>query len=364
MNNWRLGHLSVSATGSGRVADEVRAELSEMLPESDRAPGLTYEFRDTLERLPSDRTGSVAVSTGALTIEAPGFEALVRGEAPFRTIQIAVDEGFPAPGSYLRYLARMRDWNFLSDTQIVAKNFMYSLFDWTSQLAQLDHGQSYLHASTMARGDKGLAIMGWGGVGKTTAALKLVLEQDWKFLSDDLGLIDRAGMMHPTPKRMQIYGYNLVGQPAIARALMRRRSLGDRASWAWRMRRYGGKRVRRRIAAPTMFGSENIGSPAPLTDLVFLQRSDGAERKILEIDPRTTAQRMASIVMAEIDPYTNLVREAEATDCHALPPPHLIQARIAEILEQAFSTANCHQIHVERGCGPDDLVDRIGQLVR
>ncbi|HEU4585085.1 MAG TPA: hypothetical protein VFR95_05010, partial [Gemmatimonadaceae bacterium] len=48
-------------------------------------------------------------------------------------------------------LYRARDWNFLSSEETHAKNFMYGVFDYVTQIAQLELGQSYIHASSLAR---------------------------------------------------------------------------------------------------------------------------------------------------------------------------------------------------------------------
>ena len=67
-----------------------------------------------------------------------------------------------------------------------------NVFDYLTQLANVELGQSYLHASSFERDGQGVAMAAWGGVGKTTAMLKLVGEHGWRFLSDDLNLIRRA----------------------------------------------------------------------------------------------------------------------------------------------------------------------------
>src|SRR5690606_6917130 len=128
--------------------------------------------------------------------------------------------------------------------------------------------------SSFERDGRAVAAVAWGGVGKTTALLKLVGEAGWKFLSDDLGLVDDAGMIWRTPKRMQVYGYNLRGQPASYRALMAGRNPIDRAAWHIRERTAGPKRVRRRVSAEELFGSERVGTRAKLTDVLFMERAD------------------------------------------------------------------------------------------
>src|SRR5690606_22968318 len=92
-------------------------------------------------------------------------------------------------------------------------------------------GQTYVHASGFEKKGLGVAVFAHGGIGKTTSMLKMVREDGWKFLSDDLAVIDAQGVMWRSPKRMQIYAYNLLGQRPLQKDLFRGRSLADRMSW-------------------------------------------------------------------------------------------------------------------------------------
>lgn len=362
MKKWKLGNITIAASGTGKVFDEVCAELSEVLQASDSAVDIEYAFEAIENEAPLATTGSVSITSEGIIIKESGITAqLAKGEL-FKKILIHVEQ--PKHKSpFLKGMNRFRDWNFLTETESVAKNFMYCMFDWTSQLLQLQHEQSYIHASSMERDGKGLAIMGWGGVGKTTSALKLVQEEGWRFLSDDLGIIDEEGTLFPAPKRLQIYGYNTQNQPLIADALLKGRGIMDKMNWNWRMRRYGGNRVRRRISAPEMFGSDRIGSPIKLTNLLFLQKSGRAQSEIEDLSPQMAARRMASIVLAEIEPYGSYSREAVAAGSSTLPSAADIELRTVEVLEKAFAKAECYQLNVYDSSNPDRLAGKIVELV-
>src|SRR4029078_8606315 len=104
-------------------------------------------------------------------------------------------------------LVKSRDWNFLLPTEQLAKNFMSDVFDYLTQIKKLEVGQSSIHASSFTKDDRTVVVAAWGGIGKTTSMLKLVAEDNWNFLSDDLGIIDETGFIYRSPKKMQIYAY-------------------------------------------------------------------------------------------------------------------------------------------------------------
>lgn len=315
----RLGRLAVQVDGLGRVAEHVRAELSQALPVADREPHLRVVF---VERL----TAGVAplLRTRALTVGVRGAP-----ESPLMSVEIAADTGFldRLPG-YASY-RRVRDWNYLTPAETVAKDVVYTVFDWSTQLRQIGLGQSYIHASAMTKDGRTLVVMGKGGVGKTSSMLKLSITQGWRYLSDDLAVIDDGGRVYRSPKRLQIYAYNTQGEPEIERCLLHGRSLLDRTQWRLRRRVFGPKLVRRRVAADRLLGASGVGTSGTVTDLVFLERSGDTPDSVAQaMTVQDAADRMADIVMDEIEPYS----EVSAAACRlGLSPGPLRLPRPAEL---------------------------------
>lgn len=352
---YKMGRLAFSLSGEGPVFDEVAAEISESLPRASGAADVAFEFRPALPRMSYRQTGDVFIGDNAYRLHRGGLELELGMGDP---LHVVVAPRKPARrGAASAYLRRARDWNYLTDTQTLAKNFMYDVFDWATQLAQLKRGQSYIHASSMQKGDRGLAVLGWGGVGKTTTLLKLCIEDGWKFLSDDLGLVDDSGLLHRTPKRLQIYGYNLEGQPALRRRVLAGRSAVDRASWELRLRRFGPKLVRRRISASDMFGADGLADSTRLTDIVFLERSSEDQRGMTGAGSAELADRMAAIVMAEIEPYGAFHRQLGAAGLNALEAPSQVQARTAAVLARSFAGAATTVLRVGESAAPDRLAE-------
>ncbi len=358
-----MGRIAVGLQGSGQVFDAIHAELAENLAFSEARPDLEFQISASLPRMSYRRNGDILIGDDRLRIETSDMRYELESLSNPARVDVAFDSRARFLARHAPLLSRLRNWNYLYRDQELAKNFMYDLFDWTTQLAQLEQGQSYIHASSLKRGDRGLAILGWGGVGKTTSLLKLVMEDGWKFLSDDLGIIDTAGNLYLAPKRLQVYGYNCEGQPRIAEQLLAGRSIGDRLNWSVRMALFGGKAVRRRIGAADLFGQDAICDTAPLTDIIYLERTSGDSYSIGELPSHEVARRMSAIVMAEMEPYPRLLREAAAAGLPDAPSIADIQDRTCEVLEQAFGGRRYVLIRTGRTADPDRLTSAIREIV-
>jgi hypothetical protein len=255
-------------------------------------------------------------------------------------------------------LYRARDWNFLSGEETHAKNFMYGVFDYLTHIAQLELGQSYIHASSLSRDGEGTAIVAWGGIGKTSAALKLITEHGFNFLSDDLGLVDDAGTLWRTPKRLQVYAYNLEGEEQLRSMLLDGRSILDRASWEWKLQRRGPKGVRRRVSAEELFGAQSVARSAPLTRVFCLERGDARDFEVRPITTEELSHRAAEVVMHEIEPF-GLVSRALHSGHHAplIPTQDQVVAATRAVLRRAFADIPVLSIRIPLSTTPTTLAN-------
>ena len=261
-------------------------------------------------------------------------------------------------------LYRARDWNFLSSAETHAKNFMYGVFDYLTHIAQLQLGQSYIHASSLERDGEGTAIVAWGGIGKTSAALKLITEHGFRFLSDDLGLVDDAGTIWRTPKRLQVYAYNLEGEERLRSMLLDGRSALDRASWAWKLRSRGPKGVRRRVTAEELFGAESVAHSAPLKRVFCLERGDAPDFEARPITTEELIHRAAEVVMHEIEPFS-VVSRALHSGHHSpiLPTQDQVVVATRAVLERAFKEIPVLSIRIPLTTPPAALAKYLLSLI-
>jgi hypothetical protein len=359
--HFRLGALPITLDGSGGFTDALAAELAPV-----RSDAVARAGEPDLAIVVTDKLPPLAdvVAMSPVRVAHDAFEHQV-GRLRYQvgktasglriTVQVA------SPGAFRSLspvaLQRAMHFNHLDHWERRVKTFVYDIFDYVAQSSLLPLDQSFVHASSMERDGRAVALLAWGGIGKTTSLLKLVLEDGWRFLSDDLGLIGADAVLHRSPKHLQVYGYNLAGQPAIERAMLEGRTGLDRASWEFFKVVKGAHRVRRRVSAEQLFGTARVATSGKLQHAIFLQRHSGRDFRRVTLTPRALAERCASILLHELSPY-GLVASAVhgAGNAVTIPSVWEMQRRALDVLTKAFSTVPCESVDIPSGAGPDALV--------
>ncbi len=352
---WRLGPMTIAVVGEGPVCDEVCAELSVLEEVESEKPAVVFRFVDEVEAPP----GAVHVGTwrfGECCVagNGAGYEfKMRRGVDGTYVVDVAPERRRRKFGDAL---SRAWDWNYLGPSEKAAKNFMYGLFDTVTALALLERGASYLHASSFESGGEATALVAWGGVGKTSSVLKLMVREGVRYLSDDLGLVDANGVAWRTPKRLQIYGYNVDGQRGLDERLLRGRGPVDRLNWHWRQRRFGPKKVRRRMAVEELFGEEYVAVSASMKRVVFLERADVAVPVVEPIRGEDMAQRAASILVDELETLFSLAVAAESHGVDVgIPTCGELRRAMERVLGEAFSGCGAWVVRVPVEARPEEL---------
>jgi len=363
---YNLGRLRFSLEGNDPILPYLESEMRALEGEGNGTDArVRFVFTPELPALREPVLMSpVSVSADAIVTSHGGLTYHLTGNAPDLTVHLHSDARFTierfAPG----WLLRTGSSNYLLQSEKVAKNFMYNIFDFVTQLANLRLGQSYIHASSFVRRERAVAIVAWGGVGKTTALLKLVGGSGWSFLSDDLGLIDDTRTLWRTPKRLQVYGYNVAGEGETYRALMSGRNVVDRAAWHVRRFTAGPKRVRRRVSAEELFGREQTATSAELTDLFFMERADVIELSAVPIETTEVARRAARTIVRETQPMSELMTAVYSSGHHpALPTPETFYSDTLDTLQRCLKGVAGRLIRVPLKTRPDELARFLNSLL-
>lgn len=365
IRHYRLGRLPFSLAGEGGFTEALAAEFEPVGVEGGTAAPLLRI--NVVERL---QAVGDAVLMAPMTVFPDGF-AHTAGRVEYQVHRDAgalrVDVRMP-PTGFPRNLSsegtqRFAHLNYLSFAERRVKSFVYDIFDYAAQDAQLPLGQTFVHASSLERDGQAVALLAWGGIGKTTSMLKLVLEDGWRFLSDDLGVVDADGVLHRSPKRMQVYGYNLRGQPRVAEAFFGSRGIADRISWSIFKLFKGNQRVRRRVSAESMFGPARIAKSGQLARAIFLERHMGNEFRRTELTAAALAVRCTTILLRELDPFALVTSASHGGGTAAIRTLGEAEAATREILERVFARVPCEVIGIPRHAAPDALVDYLRPII-
>lgn len=159
-----------------------------------------------------------------------------------------------------------------------------------------------IHGSALVSPEGDAVIFGGtGGTGKTSSLLALG-QKGWKFLSDDICVLDNNGNICPNYAYPKIYAYNTVGNKELEKKLLYKKGVINRFQWHF-FKRISLSRVRRRIAPDILYEVER--SPKPLKRYYILSRGDYEKPKITKISPEVSAEASLRIIKSEYWVFNN-----------------------------------------------------------
>jgi hypothetical protein len=283
---FNLADLTVEIAGTDPVSNVVRRWLDPYAgPDSKADLNLQIALRSS--RRVSGRAGPLTWQVSSKgEPNAPAF--LATGMLRHRLGLL------PAP------LYRVTHPGHLSQVEHLASTFMSEVFVGITQAHGLSRGQCYLPAAVATRGGRTIAIMGPGASGKSGSILRLCWNDGWRYLSDDMALVQASGLVELSPKPVEVAARNLAGDESLKSRLLRDRSLLDRFAWAAHERFRNGRGLRRIGSAIELLGADRVGSPQRLTDLIVLQRVNTSVVVVEDIGRDRAVEQAARLLGEEL----------------------------------------------------------------
>jgi hypothetical protein len=355
-----IGKIPIEIIGDSPECRELRRELG-IFPEIDTGEnGLRFVFTNNSTRYGTRvRVGDVSVYPSADLMTVP-VGLYLTASVPLTPsgpdVPIMIRRTAARPKGVSETVRRFRDWNYLTDTEVRAKDIFYGIIDPTVFLSALRNDTVYVHASAVATDDGAYLFAGWGGSGKTSIASLLALQSGFKFLSDDLTPIDGNGTVYPYPKKLQVYGYNTVNEPRLSRLLYAQMTPLDRFQWHLRLGLKGPDRVRRRVNPADIYGATAIATrPARLKAIWFLERTDSQSITSRPSTASELARRLTNVIAKEFnDTLLNLY--AYRSSGGSAPEPGNILERYRETYYKAFKGAQTEIVSVPINTRPSGLL--------
>ncbi|GAB5534744.1 MAG: hypothetical protein Rubg2KO_09930 [Rubricoccaceae bacterium] len=337
----QIGRVLEVDAGSGRAGDLLTNELALYpSPARDAPVELTVRLGSTPESGLRSRNPSLHIERDA------GFTARgVMASATYsfeddRVTEVLLDV-HAAPHAFGRMLRRLANSQFTDRVERIGVLYHETVLVPT---AAFDPERAPIHASGLQAPDGGVTLFGGtGGVGKTSLELHLGRHSGYRFLADDVAVLDKHGRVYPNLAYPKIYGYNAPPGSDLRTSVVRSRSPLDRAHWAVHAMR-GPDRVRRRMPPDTLFsGTSSDGGP--LHRYVMLTREARNELVIEPLSHTDAAQMSTAILAAEL---SGLMRHVHwhvlnRTLQGRLPiqRPEDLLARWTDIYSAAFANAEC-----------------------
>ncbi len=162
-----------------------------------------------------------------------------------------------------------------------------------------------VHSSAFLTLDnKAVLIGGTGGVGKTSAEIELCLNRKYKFLCDDIAILNDKGEIFPNYSFPKIYGYNIVDNNKMKKIVFHNRSLLDKISWVIQKWVLGAAKVRRKINPEAVY-SIPIGNNFPVHSFFILTREFRDDFNITQISAKTATQLNLNVIQTEYSQFFN-----------------------------------------------------------
>ena len=253
------------------------------------------------------------------------------------------------------------NWTYLTKIEQLAYSIINGIFE-PFLLFFINGSRTLLHASSIEKDGNVVLITGGGGVGKTSTSVKLIWEDDWKFLSDDISLIGADGTCVFYPRYLMIYAYNVENDNRLFSRLMKERSHIDRLQWQFMKKVKGLKGVRRRVPAELLFGKDKISNLGNIQKVIYLTRAKSEVFQIREANAQELANRCTHIIAAEYYYYLRYIQALESVG-YSFTTVEKIMKRNRNIYNNAFKSADCFEVYVPWAVSPRSLTDFIREKV-
>ena len=346
-----IARLPVSLVGDHPILQYVKDEFS-LFPKTKRSPKLVFHFTNTDICVPNlfVKVGNLYVANDSVIIK-DLIDYKIVGNF-FSDDITYIELSFPKIKynyfleSLRKTFRRLKNWNYLDLVQFLVKEFVYNIFDYCLHLKLLHFNSALIHASAVEKDGNGFLFLANGGVGKTTIMTYLVFNFGFKFLSDDISIIDN-NTIYLNPKYLQIYPYNLTYNPELRKQLFDKMGVLDKLHWYYRFWKYGAKGVRRRISPSDLFGMDSLAESGSISRIFFLQPIIDHTLEIKQVSPEILANKCAYITMNEIYPFTyyaNLIHSALGANKILFPDFANVLRKTEEVYKNCFLNKKCYLI--------------------
>lgn len=357
-----LGGLHMRVTGYGPIARAFCTEFGDFSADGGNGPDLIVNIGAGERKREAEGGDYVA---GANTFRPTAVTQRLRWchlDTIFgdRHIEVRIEPRRISPAKKIRNAFRGLNSGVPSAMALLNNDLLSYRHFWpVLHLAMLNKGMACLHASAVERDGKALLIPSIGGGGKTSTAAVLVSHYGYRFLSEDLAVVDGDGGTYLSPRRVAFYGsdYDFAAK-SVRRNFWQSQTTGSKLSWV--LDRARGKNPLRRTAAVTLFREDGIAREARISCVGFLSRSSRGDIASVPLTIDRLVDRCFHATFREFRELYELYHLKNAT----IPSyPYLDVADIASqtcgVYRQAFADAKLFHIDVPMATHPRDVASLV-----
>lgn len=336
-----VGQVGVRVIGDGPLAHEIRRRLAPMPQIPQCAVQVTFHIPPYPATTLTDPPGSHRARAWAIT----------RQKDAQNGMQLQMDAIVPQPIRVLPpEIFRFAHPAHQSQVEYLGSLFATEVLLGITQILGLPLGQTYMHAAILKRREEVVGVVAGGAMGKTGTSLRLCVESNWEFLSDDLAVINSQGKVAPSWKEIEVSPRNLTGAPGLEFHLLASRSKADVMAWKIR-KRLRPRGLRREVAAAALLGPRALAAPSALTTLIVLRRAPVEHCSLDRIDAGSAAQAASEETERELSHYLPALAAALSRPARPGLPGSL------DVFKAAFRNAECFLLEVPEQAGEGQIED-------
>lgn len=165
-----------------------------------------------------------------------------------------------------------------------------------------------VHAACVGSEEGCFLLTGTGGVGKSSAVLSVAGENDIGFVSDDIAVLDKNGIVYPNFAWPKIYGYNCEGNH-FSQVVLKGRGVFDKLHFFLR-NRLNSNRVRRKIKPNDLF-KKVFSNGVALKGVYFLFKESCDQIEVTELSSAEATRAAINVMNAEYQVFYKFIEWEE-----------------------------------------------------
>jgi len=225
--------------------------------------------------------------------------------------------------------------------------------------------RALIHASALVGpSNKAILFGGTGGVGKTSLEIHFCNKLNYKFIADDISIIDNVGYIHPNLSWPKIYAYNVNGDIELEKKLLGDKGFLDKRMWKYKIKSSGPDKVRRRLK-PTHFGA--VQEKVEIGRYYFLSKSNVNEISINKIEIFDAVEMTVDIIMSEYSVFNNQLYWHEYNSRLANSKPVLsmnsVKQNWKDTLTETLRRVDCYVINIPLVIDHAEFLTVLGNLI-
>lgn len=363
-----LGPVTLAVSGTHPLADQIRKEAG-FRTRNDRAPDLhihVQKFAEVRFKETYNCGDNFVFNNTDIRVEENGYtywtENLFSGETTHLYVRFHLQRN--GVKKALDVARRSLSPTFDSHQERVKTRFMSYTTLWPiAHLELLSHDASFIHASVVDHGGKGTLIAGTGGSGKTSTGFQFLENDDYRYLSEDFGIVTSSGKSMYSPRFATIYHSDYIhGQSDLVEYVDEHLGGLDKLHWRLLVRRGGDPR--RKVPPDQILDPYRIAERTDLSRAVFIRRTNTSDVVGEEIETREFVNRSIWASFRELKRLYNLLCQAEAVGAGETAFPSItdVMDETRRLYMGCFDDVDTYRLDIPFDAPPTDVVAVIDSL--